>query len=49
MDRALFYAPVVSGVYCLCVLVLLNNALIALLSGVVVLLRALARGMTAWG
>jgi hypothetical protein len=49
LDRALFYATVVSGVYTLCVLVLLDNAPIALASGAVVLLLALARGMAAWG
>jgi hypothetical protein len=49
MDRAVFYAVVVGGTYALCILVVLNNAPIALVSGVLVGVLALLRGMTVWG
>jgi hypothetical protein len=49
MDRALFYGIVVGGVYSLCVLIVLGNAPIAMCSGVLIGLLALARGWRVWG
>jgi hypothetical protein len=49
MDRALFYAVVVGGTSSLCLLVLLNNVLIAAGAGVLVGILALLRGMAVWG
>jgi len=46
MDRAFFYAVVVGGTYALCVLLLLDNQPIAILSGVLVGFLALLRGMS---
>ena len=48
MDRAFFYAVVVGGVFALCVLLLLNNAPIALFCGALAALLALFRGAVAW-
>lgn len=48
MERAVFYAIVVGGVFSLCVLVILNNAPIAVFSGAVVGFMALLRGMAVW-
>ena len=45
MDRAFFYAVVVGGTYALCMLLLLNNQPIAILSGIIVGSLALLRGM----
>jgi hypothetical protein len=45
MDRAFFYAVVVGGTYALCILLLLDNQPIAILSGVLVGVLALLRGM----
>ncbi len=49
MDRALFYAVVVGGIYALATLVLLDNEPIAVAAGVVVGALALARGVVIWG
>ena len=49
MDRALFYAVVVGGVFALCVLLVLNNAPIAIFTGSLAGFLALLRGMTVWG
>ena len=49
MDRALFYAVIVGGTCSLCLLVLLNNVLIAAGAGVLVGVLALLRGMAVWG
>jgi hypothetical protein len=49
MDRALFYGVVVGGVYACCMLVLLNNVPIAVITGGIVGFIALLRGMTVWG
>ena len=48
MERAVFYAIVVGGVYALCVLVILNNVPIALFSGALVGFLSLLRGMSVW-
>ncbi len=45
MDRAFFYAVVVGGTYALCMLLLLDNQPIAILSGIIVGSLALLRGM----
>ncbi len=45
MDRAFFYAVIVGGTYALCILVLLDNQPIAILSGILVGMLALLRGM----
>jgi hypothetical protein len=49
MDRALFYGVVVGGVYACGMLVLLNSVPIAAISGGLVGLLALLRGMVVWG
>ena len=49
MDRAVFYAVVVGGLYSLCILVVLNNVPIAIFAGVLVGVLALLRGMRVWG
>lgn len=49
MDRAFFYAVIVGGVYALGVLVILNNAPIAIVSGALVGFLALLRGIAVWG
>jgi hypothetical protein len=45
MDRAFFYAVVVGGIYALCMLLLLDNQPIAILSGILVGILALLRGL----
>jgi hypothetical protein len=49
VDRALFYAVVVGGIYALCMLVLLNNSPLAIGAGALVGVLALLRGMAVWG
>lgn len=49
MDRAFFYAVIVGGVYSLGVLVILNNAPIAIVSGALIGFLALLRGIAVWG
>jgi len=48
MERAVFYAIIVGGVYSLCVLVILNNVPIAAFSGALVGFLALLRGISVW-
>ena len=47
MDRAFFYAVIVGGIYALCMLLLLDNQPIAILSGILVGALALLRGVVA--
>lgn len=49
MDRALFYAVVVGGIYALCMLILLNNSPLAIAAGALVGILALLRGVAVWG
>ena len=49
MDRALFYAVVIGGIYALCMLILLDNSPLAIAAGALVGVLALLRGMAVWG
>ncbi len=49
MDRALFYAVVVGGIYSILTLLVLNNVPIAVFSGAIIGFLALLRGIAVWG
>ncbi len=49
VDRALFYAIVIGGIYALCMLILLDNSPLAIAAGAVVGVLALLRGIAVWG